>query len=219
MGGHAFDKHDPPLSTPRMSQEIYVHVRNYVLNTLLKHFTDAKTPIEVPDKVDHGDVDVLVHGALQPELDLQQTPKQDVAQKLAGILSAREYIVGKREQPIQLALRWPELFNVKDDPVERFIQVDLHICKDYNTFRWEYFHAAHGDLWSILGSTTKPFGLTVNDKGLFLRILEIEAFDKKKSLVYLTDDPTEILKFLGMDPTRWFKKFPSKSEMYFYAAR
>lgn len=68
------------------------------------------------------------------------------------------------------------------------------------------------------GATIRPFGLTVNDRGLFLRIPEIEAYDKKRSLVLLTTNPTLVLKFLGLEEGRWWKKFDNQQEMFEYAS-
>jgi hypothetical protein len=64
----------------------------------------------------------------------------------------------------------------------------------------------------------RPFGLTVNDRGIHVRIPDIEAFDRKKSMVFLTDNPTQILDFIGLDPQIWFQKFASQDEMFEYAS-
>lgn len=60
--------------------------------------------------------------------------------------------------------------------------------------------------------------MTVNDKGMYLRIPEIEKVDRKKSMVLLTDEPTRILEFIGLDPKKWFTRFASRDEMFEYAA-
>ncbi len=75
-----------------------------------------------------------------------------------------------------------------------------------------------GDLWNILGTTIRPFGLTVNDKGMYLRIPEIELLDRKKSMIYLTDSPSQILQFLGLDEEKWWAEFGTRREMFELAA-
>jgi len=70
----------------------------------------------------------------------------------------------------------------------------------------------------MLGSTIRPFGLTVNDKGLYIRIEEIEKLDRGKAKVFLTSSPTEILNFLGLDEKTWWKMFQAKEDMFEYAA-
>jgi len=80
-----------------------------------------------------------------------------------------------------------------------------------------YKHA-HGDLWNLLGSTIRPFGLTVDEEALWIRIPEIERFDRKKAKVCLSRDPVEILHFLGMKVEGyWAKPFKSVEALFDYA--
>lgn len=97
-----------------------------------------------------------------------------------------------------------------------FVQVDVHICKSTAEYEWTMFHQAHGDLWSILGSLIRHQGLTINDKGLFLRIPSIETVNRKKSMVFLSADPDRVLEFLELDKERWWRKFDSMMEMFDY---
>ena len=99
-----------------------------------------------------------------------------------------------------------------------FIQIDFKICPTLKILEWELFHGAHGDLWNILGSMIRKFGLTVNNLGMYLRIPEIEAKDRKMSMILLTDEPRQILEFLGLDEEKWWKEFSSREEMFEYAA-
>ncbi|KAI2463256.1 hypothetical protein F4781DRAFT_133543 [Annulohypoxylon bovei var. microspora] len=81
------------------------------------------------------------------------------------------------------------------------------------------FKHAHGDLWNLLGSTIRPYGLTVDEFGLYVRIPEIETLDKKKARVLLSTSPTEILNFLGLkyDGTQWEEPFTSDEDLFEYA--
>lgn len=66
----------------------------------------------------------------------------------------------------------------------------------------------------------RPYGLTINDEALFIRIPEIEHDNKKKARIFLTNKPTEALDFLGL-PHRageWDKPFTSVTELFEYAA-
>lgn len=82
------------------------------------------------------------------------------------------------------------------------VQVDVRMCKDVKDWKWALFHHAYGDLWNLLGTMIRPWGLTVNDKGLHLRIEEIESMDRKKSLVLLSREPGVVCYFLGMERER-----------------
>lgn len=72
------------------------------------------------------------------------------------------------------------------------------------------------DLWNLLGTTIRPFGLTANPAGLHLRVPEIDVVDKKKSLLVLTLEPDVVIRFLGLDAEKYNKPFGSVHEMYEY---
>ena len=80
--------------------------------------------------------------------------------------------------------------------------MDLRVCPDLASWKWQLFHHAFGDLWNLLGTTIRRFGLTANEKGLQVRIEEIEHLDRKKSMIFLTKDPREVLQLLGLDAER-----------------
>lgn len=93
------------------------------------------------------------------------------------------------------------------------VQVDVHMCSG-DTFEWQLFHQSHGDLWNLLGTSVRPFGLTANDAGLHVRIAEIEETDRKKSLVLLTRSPREVCRFLGLDGRVVEQRFESLEAMF-----
>ncbi|KAI4207438.1 MAG: hypothetical protein LQ346_000567 [Caloplaca aetnensis] len=96
-----------------------------------------------------------------------------------------------------------------------YIQLDIQVC-EIDNFDWEVFHKSHGDLWNLLGSSIRPFGLTANGKGLYMRIPEIEERDRKRSLVFLTADPDTVLYFLGVDRDAYAQPFKAVDDMYEY---
>ncbi|KAM6514710.1 hypothetical protein FSOLCH5_008950 [Fusarium solani] len=99
------------------------------------------------------------------------------------------------------------------------IQVDVQVFDSSSRLHYMLFHHAHGDIWQLLGNVIKPYGLTVDDKGLWLRIPEIEDGDRKRSKVWLTGDSDEILDFLGLPYTRyWTGPFRDLYQMYEYVA-
>lgn len=85
---------------------------------------------------------------------------------------------------------------------DAYVQVDISDRPDFASWKWELFHEAFGDLWNLLGTTIRPFGLTANDKGLHVRIGEIEVVEKKKSMIFLTREPREVCDLLGLDRDR-----------------
>jgi hypothetical protein len=201
-----------------MPFEIYCRVLSQTLAVLRQHYASADSPIEAPGKADYGDVDFLVAEPLDPSFDAFKTAKKVVAEKLAVLLEAKAFFVESGNPTINLAIPWPRTGKDNLNDEEKYIQIDIHSCPSVKIFRWELFHSAHGDLWNILGSTIRQFGFTVNDRGLFLRIPEIELYDRKKSMIFLTDEPKEILELLGLDESTWWKQFPSREAMFEYAA-
>lgn len=197
-----------------MPPEIYKQVLEQTLATLSKHYDHVGSPIEAPGKPTYGDIDIMVSTPLSADFDASVTSYKVISQNLAKSLSAAASIIESGNPTVNLAVPWPE-----DDGEKKYVQIDVHACKDLKEWKWNLFHAAHGDLWNILGTTIRPFGLTVNDKGMYLRIPEIELLDRKKSMIFLTGEPGEILEFLGLDEEQWWKEFRSRKEMFEFATR
>jgi len=173
--------------------------------------------VEAPGKETYGDVDTLVFGPFDPAWADSGNGCPAMAETLAKALGAKKFLRQRGNPTINFAIPWPgqDIENkTKDD---KYIQLDVHTCFSLVSFKWELFHAAHGDLWNIIGSTIRPFGLTVNNQGMYLRIPEIELYDRKRSMIFLTANPSEVLMFLGLDEDRWWRQFKSKEEMFKYA--
>lgn len=69
-----------------------------------------------------------------------------------------------------------------------------------------------------MGTTVRPYGLTITDVGLYVRIPEIEKQNRNKARILLTREPAEALEFLGLDYDAWKQPFASMDEAYEYAA-
>lgn len=106
-----------------------------------------------------------------------------------------------------------------DTPEPKHMQVDVRLCESMERMRWMLFRHAHGDIWNILGSTIRPYGLTVDEHALWLRVPEIEGVNRKRAKVFLTNDPGQVLDFLGLDPkTYWRGPFSDATGLFEYAA-
>ncbi|KAI8963303.1 hypothetical protein F5Y11DRAFT_319893 [Daldinia sp. FL1419] len=220
MGGSAFSSGNNPLSTPRMSPTVYRHVLRTCHAKLRELFVLVATPIEGPAKEDHGDIDIFV--ALERSIVFPSSQvKSNIFASPAQLLGAERSI---SEQPslVNLAIPWPdELLQERpggDEPL--YIQVDLHLCNSLEHIQWMLLRYSHGDLWNLLGSTIRPYGLTIDEVGLYIRIPEIEQLNKKQSKILLSKDPIEILRFLGLehDGTQWEEPFATVEELMEYAA-
>lgn len=91
------------------------------------------------------------------------------------------------------------------------------LAKTFDHILQILFKHAHGDIWNLVGSTIRPFGLTVDEEALWLRIPEIEAYDRNSAKVMLTKDPVAVLRFLGLAVDNfWEEPFPSVEAMFDY---
>ena len=200
MGGNAFSSGPSPLLTPRLPPEIYFQIRDHYQCLLRALYKRVSTPIEAPSKSSHGDIDILVSS------DSCTNPPSPETGVVAALVNAKRTFTTAGSPTTSFAVPYPNL-------PDNYVQVDVHVCPP-ETFEWELFHQSHGDLWNLLGTTIRPVGLTANDHGLHLRIEEIEASDRRKSLVFLTKEPEAVVSFLGLDVERYGKPFGSVEEMY-----
>ncbi|KAI1655281.1 hypothetical protein F4813DRAFT_186628 [Daldinia decipiens] len=228
MGGSAFSSGSNPLFTPRMSPKVYQHVLSTCHAKLRELFFVVATPIEGPEKKDHGDIDIFV--AVEKNISFPSSgpdstslpPSTRDSLKAAYFLLGAEHSIGEQPNAVNLAIPWPNDLPYEgtkgDEP--RYIQVDLHLCNSVEHLQWMLVKYAHGDLWNILGSTIRPYGLTADEVGLYIRIPEIENLNKRQSKVLLSSDPIEILSFLGLkyDSTQWEQPFASMEDLMEYAA-
>jgi len=72
MGGNAFNRHDPPLPTPRMPPDIYKQILEQTLATLRQHYENVGSPVEAPGKPTFGDIDIMVSTPLFPSFKASQ---------------------------------------------------------------------------------------------------------------------------------------------------
>ncbi|KAI8224833.1 hypothetical protein K4K54_004992 [Colletotrichum sp. SAR 10_86] len=228
MGGSVFTAGDKPLNPPRMPPEVYERVKAECHAALRKIYLCVASPIEGPAKKDYGDIDILV--ALERSIVLGESHsdyppfgkdgKKDACKAIQEAIGAPFLKVEK--QTDHYAVRWSDTGTLAEgedtstSSPERYCQIDIAICDNLEQVHWKLFKHAHGDLWSILGTIIRPYGLTVDEESLWVRIVEMEKFDKKRARVLLTQDPYEILSFLGLaaDSHIWESTFESLGDMY-----
>ncbi|KAF4948529.1 hypothetical protein FGADI_9593 [Fusarium gaditjirri] len=100
-----------------------------------------------------------------------------------------------------------------------FIQVDVRYCLSKKQAKYLRFFQSHGDLWQILGSIIRPYGLTVDDKGLHIRVPEGELINRKKAKILLTSNPDDILMFLGLSVAEYWRPFATTEAMFEYITK
>ncbi|ROT41764.1 hypothetical protein SODALDRAFT_338990 [Sodiomyces alkalinus F11] len=238
MGGFAFTSGDAPLHTPRMPPCVYQAVKEQCQQSLLDLYENVASPIEGPGKSDHGDVDLFVWkekapveskgqgdeaAEFEPTSPSLVNPNPTPEHAIQAALGAEFSIITNGGS--HFAVPWPadldhaHVPHPPDQP-KSYAQVDVTILHSEEQFQWSLFRHAHGDIWSILGSVIRPYGLTVGEHAMCLRIPEIEKSNRNKAKVLLTQDPAEVLDFLGLPADQyWAGPFASLDAMYEYVAR
>ncbi|KAL6242285.1 hypothetical protein RBB50_010833 [Rhinocladiella similis] len=235
------------LNTPRMPKDVYQYSLARIEKLLKPHFTTVGYPLEAPEKNDYGDIDISVSEPINEDLvTTNVTCTGDVLKTIIGAAQWKhtkgstiyhfairwpdeaeiQTMVGREDVDVDLAPAGPQSdkpFIHQSDQKEasykgRYIQIDINLCESSASLAWNLFINAHGGIWEILGGIIRPYGLTCTDKGLFMRIAEIESKDKKKSRVFVTDNSDDVLSYLGLDVHRYHRPFTSKTQLMEYAA-
>lgn len=222
MGGSAFSAEG--LLTPRMPTSVYEQTRDSVIAVLLSFYSFVQAPIEAPEKPDYGDVDIIVCSPLR---DFSQ--KLEIDNELATAIGATHHKTGKPTS--NFAIPWSraaekrpnatdavEMFPAEKSKRPIFIQVDISTVGSPASFKWQVFNHSHGDLWNMVGSLIRGYGLTASNSGIYVRIAELEPLNKTAARLLLTSDPTEALKFLGMEEERYWRPFPRKRDLFKYVS-
>jgi hypothetical protein len=205
MGGLVFaNKH-----VPRMSLELYKRIRAECQSKLENLFFKVVVPREAPNKVDHGDVDYLVAGIKKPTLSAN-----DIWFEIKDHLRAELHVA--RGGSHSYGIPHPDLH-------ESYIQIDVEISPGNGTpegpalFEWTRFMKGDSDLVQILGVAHRSLGVMCNDQGLHVLLPEIEQYDKKKALLFLTRDPDQAMEFYGLDTAKYWEGFTSEADLFRWA--
>lgn len=249
MGGLAFASGPDALFTPRMSREVYLQVKAQCFEILRDLYDVVESPIDGPGKSDFGDVDIALCGPKQHMASLNTRdalkrmsealgatrmlyskgegaasnmaipwPKMLVGEDVAAVPEGDLNLSQSADKTQQESTEPSTSSSTAQAP--RYVQVDIDIFPDVQRLNWVLFKHAHGDIWNLIGATIRPYGLTVDQNALSVRIPEIEPHNSKKAKVFLTSDHTEILEFLGLSPSTYFQgEFESLDAMYEYVAQ
>jgi hypothetical protein len=197
MGGNAF----PGLKIPRLSHEQY----NTLLansSKILQNFYEVVTsPPEAPSKSDHGDIDLLV---CNPTHDFK-------VKELSEALEAVNHT--KVGVTTSFALPLAKGQSEEDVGEDEYVQVDVHVCPS-EYYEWESLLGGYGDLLQIIGVLNRAAGLTANNVGLHFRIPEIEVYNRKQSMMYLTHSVPRFMQFLGLDYDKYLSGFATDEEIF-----
>ena len=212
MGGLAFAdtvaESGQPIVVPRLSRELYKQLSAHYQRALETIFEKVVIPREAPGKADHGDIDYLVDGLRSPYTE------NNVWDLICDLFKAEAHIL--RGGSASYAVQHPATIGL-------YVQVDVELCVGHGTsdsaelFEWTRFVKSDPDLLQIIGVSHRPLGLVCNDQGLHMRVQEIEPYNKKKALLFLTRSPEEALEFYGLDIAKYRTGFTNEEDLFDWA--
>jgi hypothetical protein len=206
MGGQAFGT---SILVPRMSPELYRKVAKDVGDKLGTLFSRVTIPREAPGKLDFGDIDFLVDGTLPSVNKINWI-------LVKTLLGAELYV--PRGGSHSFGLPHPEISSA-------FVQVDVELCPGSGTpdsaelFEWTKLMKGDSDMMQIIGVCHRPLGLTCNDRGFHVRLEQIEPYNKKKALLFLTRDPNKAMEFYGLNTTKYWEGFRNENDLFEWVSK
>ncbi|KAF4590130.1 hypothetical protein EYR40_009468 [Pleurotus pulmonarius] len=243
MGGKAF-KNLQPSAFPRMPPAVYHDLKARIQTTLSKLYELVQVPIEAPEKRDYGDLDLIVAHPRQKERlaadDANNT--SDVSPDIVrAAIGARHSIpmagyrtsnyavpippgqwaalgCGSEEEECRLRLKM-DLLTIKgeegEEEIEKdgelYYQVDVHVCPDEAEWKRNVFFNSHGDMGMILG-------VIIRNHGLHLGVHGLKMPDPPNTPLQLSDDFSEILRFMGISATLPLSSFGTRQEVFDWIA-
>ncbi|KAL7921779.1 hypothetical protein ACQKWADRAFT_294442 [Trichoderma austrokoningii] len=219
MGGLAFTSGEDALHTPRMPKEVYEATKARCQEILRGLYDQVESPLDGPGKLDFGDIDIYL-ASPKPEASTGLYAVDIISKALGAERNIVEGGRGSIAVAATFAIPWPsDEADDEADKDKKHIQVDVRVCESEEKLRWMLFKHGHGDLWQIVGAQIRPYGLTVDDSALWLRIPEIEESNKKLAKIFLTMDPPKVLDFLGLPMGEyWDQPFTSEKDLFEYIA-
>jgi len=184
MGGHAF----PRLHCPRMPRDVYLKIREQATEALSKLFAHVVVPTEMPDKVDYGDIDILVSGFFSTTSNTSDNWPAMVTAISSGFNTTH----------CQRGFLNPSIiFSAIPAGGEKdfWVQIDVKVLEkeDEQTFAWNQFQLNYASGSKMLGSLIKPLGMTIGPEGLHIRVEELEQTNFPGSMVFVSKEPWYVI--------------------------
>jgi hypothetical protein len=217
-----------------MKPDQYERLKNVYLTKLRDYFPKGKIACltEAPEKSDYGDMDVFV--AIDQLVDFVdmanflgaagvichssgKIQKCALGVPLDGSAHGRPAVVYKHVNNSSGRKLAPSSTVTVDD----YAQIDVEVISP-DILAWHTFYSSYGDMAGLLGHIVHNLGFTVSDRGLWLRLAEL---DKSKTVshvniadrdgrILLSSDPDVAMQFLGLSVQGYNDAFQTVDELY-----
>lgn len=164
MGGNAFNQTLPQASFPRMPPATYKALKATLLPLVEQFYDLVAVPPEAPEKPDHGDLDFVV---AYPHSD-------DGADCVKAAIRAAHYLPQEGRGTSSFAIPVGAFDLPANDAFslsaqDTYIQVDVNVCADRESWERTLFLHSYGDTGMILGVIGRSAGVALGVHGLKVR--------------------------------------------------
>lgn len=216
-----------------MTPAEYVLLKDTYLDKIRAHISDPNVEVavlkEAPEKPSFGDIDIFV--GLDKELDPTALARAVGACGLI-VQAPGKYTLGVLQDATPSAGPVIEYCNVygtttagrsiaSESTPEEYAQIDLEVVPT-TLVEWHVFYSSYSDLNGLLGHIVTNLGFTITDLGLWLRMKELDTAKKIERAnvsddhgkVFLSREPSEVMRFLGLSVAKWDAGFATLDDFY-----
>jgi len=220
-----------------MSPKVYHSLSATCLKVIKDHYRIVEQLEDAPQKKDFGDIDFLVQDPITPDANDHIAQKLKAERTLINSLDFTLAIPRDNDDDFTPAIESPAtetplcedktpLSSLKETTNQLelgttpasaqsqiYAQVDIRQYPTDISRNWVKFCHSYGDLGQILGYLSYELGITSNDKGFHVRIAEQESWNRKASMIFLSNDPAVVTRFLGLDWKAYCAGFKTEEEL------
>ncbi len=183
-----------------MSPALYESIAACCQEKLETVFSRVVIPRDAPGKKDYGDIDFLVYGPiveninqlLQNQSPNPQTQPHEKGTSQKHPTEKEIFLAIKRilSAPLHLARGEAHSYGIPHPEIaDAYVQVDVELSPGQDgaqedreeLFEWTRLMKGDADLMQVVGIMHRGFGLTCNDRGLHLRVEEVESCKSSSS--------------------------------------
>lgn len=218
-----------------MSPQIYGQLKGLCLERLCSYFprgTRVVTLTEAPEKEDYGDIDfIAAHRSLSAFNCVELANHLGAAGFIHNDARRAAFAIPLhgRRMPVP-AVQYRQAHTTDPKMLapskalteEEYAQIDFELVEP-DVFEWRVFYASYGDLSSLLGRIVHSLGFTASDRGLWLRMQELDDSKKpphpvnladKDGTVLLSSEPERVMQFLGLDDKAFEVGFTTLDQLF-----
>ncbi|KAF2847794.1 hypothetical protein T440DRAFT_491768 [Plenodomus tracheiphilus IPT5] len=104
------------------------------------------------------------------------------------------------------------------DDEDFWVQIDVKACCKPELFTWYTFELNYTSNSKIIGSMVKPSGLTLDPNGFHIRVEEMEDSNFSCSMIWVSKDPRDVMRVVGLDRRLLDAGFNAKAEICLFNA-